>query len=306
MLYIKELKPIIPKTARSSLNPDFTEFMNSNNLIKPYSPQYNEGVYASLEATSEIEKMLRNPNRFIPFLETSNLLEDWRNVNKQNYEIYSDKYSNVWDQFCVENRIGHYSSNGIRVSEEVAIIYMSILANNIAEGRGISSITDNKKYNNLLLALRQTEIIEHKKITLASDVIDLKLPRGLEDIPLSKIIKLRQDKSFNRKLMAFHSTLDSYIDSIEEDESIADYLDSLQYSINDLTSEIVLLGLSSVNIGLGVWCAINENNVNNLEVINEASSIGGLVGGVTAIKNTWKKTETKRFGRKFLSDLTTL
>ncbi|USK64046.1 hypothetical protein [Peribacillus frigoritolerans] len=304
LLYIKELNPIIPNTGKSSLNPNFIEFMNNNNLIKPYQPRYREGVNASLEAASEIETILRYPNRFIRYLETSNILEDWRNINNQNYEIYSDKYSNVWDQFCVDSGIGHSSSKGIKVSEDVAIIYMSILANTIAEGRGVSAITDNKKYNNLLLALRQTDKIDQQKITLASDVINLKLPRALEEIPLSEFINLRQKDSFNRKLMAFHSTLDSYLDSLEEDASTADYLDSLQYSIKELTSEIVVFGLSSISVGLGVWFAVNDKNITNLEVLKEVSSIGGLVGGVASIKNIRKKTETKRFGRKFLSDLT--
>lgn len=303
-MYIKELKPIIPNTGRSSLSPDFTDFMNSNNLIKPYEPHFREGVNASLQAAFETEKILKYPKRYIRYLESSNILEDWRNINNQNYEIYNEKYSNVWDQFCIENKIGHFGSNGIKVHEEVAIIYMSILANTIAEGRGISAITDNIKYNNLLLALRQTNPVEQQKITLATNVINLKLPRTLEEIPLNEIIKLRQKNSFNRKLIAFHSTLDSYIKSIEEDASTADYLDSLQYSIKDLTTEIVLLGVSTVSVGLGVWCAVNEKSFNNLGFLKEVSSTAGLISGVTSIKNSWGKTETKRFGRKFLSDLT--
>lgn len=304
MLYIKELKPIIPDRGRHYLSQNFKSLLTDTDLIKPYTPRNTEGQKASWRAVEEFEKMMSNPKKYVSFFGLDGSLDSWRNSQRQVHEIFEEKYSALLVSYCLENKIGVRSLNGIKVPEEVAFIFMTILANEIAESKNVSAITDIKKYNSISLTLTSKSTTEEEKLFLAKNSINLKLPNALEEIPLKEFIKLRQDKSFHEKLTAFHNTLDLYLENTTDDViSTSDYLDSLNYSIKEISKEITLLGLSTVSVGLGIWSTLNTQNIETMEVIKEVSSISGLIGGGAAVKSASNKTENKRLSKRFLSDL---
>jgi hypothetical protein len=55
-----------------------------------------------------------------------------------------------WEHFCLSNNYGQRTDDGILVSEELAFIFMTFLAEEIAFEEGKSIITDNNTFDNFL------------------------------------------------------------------------------------------------------------------------------------------------------------
>lgn len=74
LLYFEELRPIIPYMGVKEdqyLSQTAIEVMNGTNLIRPYSPAYEEGNIASIIACAEFEKYLNHPERYLSFFSSS-------------------------------------------------------------------------------------------------------------------------------------------------------------------------------------------------------------------------------------------
>lgn len=50
LLYIDEIRPIIPVAARRSLSDSMKNILNNTELICPYTPSYEDGYLASIAA----------------------------------------------------------------------------------------------------------------------------------------------------------------------------------------------------------------------------------------------------------------
>ena len=81
LLYIDEIKPIIPKCARETLSDSMRNILKSTDLINPYAPNYESGYVASLTA--------------IKYLEEKNIAERYgtfrqKNIGlRHNYTLYA-------------------------------------------------------------------------------------------------------------------------------------------------------------------------------------------------------------------------
>ena len=60
-------------------------------------------------------------------------------------------------RFCIDNEFGQESDHGIVIPESLANVYMTILANCIADSCGVSLISDETQINNFSLFVRRSE-----------------------------------------------------------------------------------------------------------------------------------------------------
>lgn len=56
LLYIDEIRPIIPERARESLGDSMRNILRNTELINPYSPSYENGRLASVAAIKYLEE----------------------------------------------------------------------------------------------------------------------------------------------------------------------------------------------------------------------------------------------------------
>lgn len=299
LIYMKEVSPIIPASAYNSLSPSYKGIITNCNLFKPYEPDYIEGNAASLRAIGQLERILRYPLKSIRYFEHREYYEHWKVAKFQDYEIFKEKYSGDFLDFCLENGIGHRSRNGIKVTEEVAFIYMSILANEVSKGRNATPITDKKKYNDLLLLINKLDPRTERRNNLARRVIDLQLPGNLEELDIKTLMKLRETDKFERKLRAFHQTLDNYFNNIGMGEdSTADYIDSLNESIESLHSEIASPSLNIFTVGFQVFL---KGEVSIPELIPALTSLNEIKKKYTQIGES-----NNRITKQYFTDLRNL
>ncbi len=302
LLYYKEINPIIPSSATINFAPPFKTVIKNTNLINPYSPSYDDGRDASLKAIDTVTRLLTNNKYHSPSFGTNNIELEWGNNKTHTYEIYKEKFSSEWIHFCKDKNLGTTSENGIKTNPNLAFVYMSVFANHIADNKKISTITDNPNYNKFLKSTYTNQVTDENKRYIADRIINFMIPQNLDEIPLSKIISIRESTSFENKISAFHTTLEKYVSRHDTNLSASDYLDSLNHDAasKDLTSELRSYKLDLVNCGIAIWSMSVSNNV-TLPLI--AST---LVSGIQAsqnICNVRKNNEPFKTSKKFLVDL---
>ena len=207
ILYFENFKPIVPHERQNLLSDNFKRIQSETDLISLYSPQYEDGVNASLKAIEEIESILSFPQKGNMLFRQANLLEKWQNSNTWDFEIYREKFSYDWVKFCLEKNLGKESKNGILLSEELAFLFMTYLASEIAYKESAAIITDNNKFDSFTNYERFTTNKLDKRTKFAKSICSLLVPQNLNDIPIKKLIKFRRK---NRELIrAFNLELDT-------------------------------------------------------------------------------------------------
>ncbi len=308
LLYIDKLNPIIPRSGDKYLTELHRKLSDETDLIRTHRPTYNEGIKSTLDAMEIVEKILQHPSRYFTIFHTSHIKQKWQDKKKHIYILFKEKYTHEWENFCLRNRIAQKCDEGLLLSRELGLIYMTILAQIIADSRGISPITDHKNLDRFSILIRKTNKLVVKKVEVAQSVLQLKLPANLEQIDLDRIIAFRNRKGFKSELYAFHDEFARFYKNIEDGSTIFDFVNSFKKTWNDFSDNILQLGIGGSTFGIVVWILVNSPQITTANYLKEVI-LGGtslIVGSIISIRSTWKNTKTKRYCRKYLADLTTL
>lgn len=308
LLYLDKLSPIIPYSGDIYLSDTHRMVSSETDLILPHRPEYEEGDNATRDALEKIESILQHPERYERiFGSPTKFVDRWKHRENQTHTLFSDKYTKLWESFCLDNKLGHRSEQGINLSPEVTYLYMTILAQAIGDTNGIESITDNNALNVFSVLTHSTKQSQKESIQAAKAVINLKLPANLSAISLKKIVLHRNKPDFMVKQRALQEELGKYLQSIENGNSPEQFAKSLGSLWNDFSDDLATLSTNTASFGLAVWLLSSSITTGVLETAKEFS--GGLaltVGSTISIRNTWKNTKAKRLTRKYLADLTRL
>jgi hypothetical protein len=303
LLYIDKLDPIIPEAGDGYLSDEFQQVMGETDLIDIHRPNYGEGFSATRDALENLEKILKHPERYFDVFQP-HFIEKWKQPQRQTARLFKDKYTDEWEQFCLKNRLGRPTRTGLLLSEDVALLYMTLLAQVIADSRGVSPITDDPLLDRFAIFTRRQHSADSTSMKTAQAIINLELPAHISNIPLTEIISRRNSEGFKERLRAFHQSLDAFMSNTEQGNTPGRFGESLGNSWNDFREDILKLGLGLTGFTLGVWIALGAGPIGTLKGAQQI--VGGLslaVGSGIAIRNTWNHTESKRFTRKYLADL---
>ena len=310
LLYIDKLCPITPASADSHLSDLFRQIETDTDLIDVYRPQKDEGATATLDSLEYVDKILRAPKRYSTFLGQDDILQRWRQPTTQNYLIFSEKYAVGWEDYCIKNHLGVKSNHGVCVNRQLAMIYMTLLAQAIADARGISPITDDRNLDSYYIFARRPNSDLNQRVSLAQGTLQIKLPVALSQIDIDKIIDLRNKPNFKKNLKAFHYELDRFLDNTEQaptTPTTVDFVNTLGPIWKDFTDNLLVLGLETTTFGLGVWLTVASPTATGITFVKEiAGGLSLIVGSTIAVKSTWRHTETKRNSRKYLADISKL
>lgn len=297
LLYMDEFQPIIPYSRQDDISPLYKQIKDSTNLIKPYSPDYQDGVNASKKSINKIEELLKtNSNHLFNYKNLQRTMNDDRN-----YLIYSDKFSNDFEYFCTHNNLGTKNDDGLLVSEELGFIFMQHLAQEISYKTNSSIITDNQKFNDYTNFERIETPSQKKKVKLAENIIDLKLPQNINEIEFDKLIKFRNE---NIKLIKIFS---EHIQKIEQhkinDTTPSSFFKDYEGIYSELIAKICILGIpSAVITSMSIYSLIG-NDFSNLNIKEMAEVLGGISGISYTIKEIKSETKEKRAVISYFANL---
>lgn len=302
LLYFEQFKPIVPYGKRHLISDNFRNIRDNTDLIELYSPEYNDSYKATLKSIEETEKILAKPYEKSFLFKEINLQRKWTNPANWNFEIYNEKFSHEWIHFCLENNIGRQTNNGILLAEELAFLYMTHLAKEISFSTNSAIITDDHKFDNFTSYQRGYVPAIEKRNKFAKSVINLLVPNNLKAISFDKLITFRNK---NRELLkAFNNELLAVQNNISDGYSGQDFIDSYNSIYSELTKEIILLGIGVASIPFAAYLLLKNDTATNPEYIKEIlGAIGVLFGGTYAIRKSLVDSKTKRYCKKYLTNL---
>ncbi len=305
LLYLDNVTPIIPESGDSHLSEDFRYLRDCSDLFSPLRPNDEEGAAATADAVDQVERILQHPERFEHIFGMRDVTAEWKRPTELTTELFDEKYSWQWQDFCTANQVGRKSDHGVIVSRSLANLYMTVLAHAVADSRGASPITDVPLLDNYAMFLRHevdpTESAE--QLTVVRDVMKMQVP-DLDSVSLERILRFRNRPDIEGKRRDFHSAMNSYFASVEYRRNAQDFVKDLRNSWGVLTDEVLKIGAGVATFGLGVWIAIDSPNFDLLRALGQLAGGSSLaVGSVIVARNAWRNTKVKRFARRYLSDL---
>jgi len=307
LLYLDCLRPIIPRAGDIHITEQSRQLANDSDLIAPHRPTYDEGDNATRDALEQLEKVLQHPERYYRIFGDGDFVERWRTPGTQTSTLFRDKYTDQWEHFCTTNQIGHESERGLCIPSDVVLLYMTILAQTISDANAVSPITDRRTLDRFSIFTRRTPDTNQETVNTAQGVFDLVLPQDLSDISVETVIRHRNRPGYREKQKAFHRDLNAFMDNYNGDDISQSFINNLGSSWQDFSNDLVSVGSGVAVFGLGVWLLADSGTASFADAVKEI--VGGLtltVGSIIPIRNTWNHTQTKRFTRKFLSDLQSL
>lgn len=317
LLYLDCIRPIIPYTIAPKeeyISETFLRIMDETDLVHPYRPDFNEGMCASKLACTEFERYLQHPERYARFFGqpyASKLVEKWKLPQYQDCTLFEGKYSSEFFRFCMENQIASRCMEGIKISNELAYVYMSFLADVISRNNELEMITDENRYTQLLL--KNPKLSSSSRRAYAHTVkneLTLILPDHLSNIPIQEIINLRKDDDFNSARREYVKHLSRFVDSKEGRRPYGKLEDMLSCEKEYLQicgrifSMIASVTVTAISVGGAFengqpidWVSVAATAY--LDAVGVKDSLGGMREFVDELRS-------KKLARKYIAKLGTL
>lgn len=302
LLYFENFKSIVPYNRRHLISDNFRLVERETDLVSLYAPDYEDGYRASLQSIEEVQKFLSNTYDRSPLFRQINVLRNWHNPDNWSFLIFREKFSDNWVYFCEENNLGRRTNDGLLMSEELAFLFMTYLAKEIAFRESAAIITDNNRFDNFTNYARSTKPIVDKTARFAKGLFNLIVPKNLNEIPIEQLLDFRNK---NRHLLrAFNNELDNVQDKISTGYSHQDFIDSYNNIYSDYSREILLQGIGVASIPFSAYMLLQNPNTMTAEYIKEIlGALGIILGGGYALNKGLKDNKTRRYCKKYLTNL---
>lgn len=304
LLYLDQLSPILPVSADNGISDLYRKLTNETDLLINHRPGFFEGHQATLEAIEQTEKIAMRPRSYAEIFGQIDVNQFWKDARHQQYLLYDEKYSPDWTKFCLENGYGTKVKEGMKLSESLATLYLTILANRVAEDKNISPITDSPKLDYLSAFMNKRSSVGANEIINAKAIIGLKLPAKIEEVHLDNIIKLRSTKGFKSSQEAFHEELHEFLNKLENGDHSETFIKKYNSAESTFREQLLTLGNDLVMIGISTSLLLEAANPQLPEMLKVAATASGVMikQGFTLSKNR-KTSEKVRKCRRYLTSL---
>ncbi|WP_312400228.1 hypothetical protein [Chryseobacterium sp.] len=305
LLYLDNFESIIPYNRQHLITDEYREIHDKTDLVDFFSPEYQHGETASFNAINEAKRILRQTYESSFLFNRINIARDWRNKDSWDYQIFGEKFSYSWVQFCEDEEIGKQNNDGILLPRSLAFLYMTHLAKEIANDRNSNIITDNLDYDRYTSYSKVNPTNVRVKNKFIQGIIKLQVPKNLNDIPFKKLIEFRNK---NRELITvFNSEIDSAEEMIGNGLSEQQFIDNYNKSLTEITKEVIKLGIDSATIPLGFYTLAQNSDALNQDYIKEIlTGLSIIGGGYYGIRKALTDTRQERLCKKYLTRLNQL
>lgn len=305
ILYLDKFESIVPYNRRHLVSDEFRQLENETDLLNMFSPDYSQGERASIKAIQESERFMNRTYTTSSLFNRVNIQRDWRNPDSWEYQIFGEKFSHSWAEYCESERIGRRNQNGLMLPKSLAFLYMTHLAKEIAFDREGNIITDNLEYDRYTSYARIKSTNTNVRDKFMRGIIELKIPQNLNSISFDKLIEFRNN---NRELIqAFNSQINVIEHSISNGLTEQNFIDNYNYTLKELTKEIIKLGIDIAIIPLAFYTLIQNSDALNQEYVKEIlGSLSVLGGGYFGVRKSLYDNREERLCKKYLTRLSHL
>lgn len=302
LLYFENFRPIIPNSRAGLVSDNYRRIIDSTDLINPHNPGPDVGYRASLKAIEEVDKIFDNRYGRSLLFNNVNLIRKWQNSENWHFNVYEEKFSYDWAEYCVRNNIGRRTDNGLSLPEELAFLFMTYLAKEIAFEQSAAIITDNNRYDNFTNHSRSTTPSLNRQTRFAKGIINLLIPQNLAEIPFETLIEFRQNNRANLK--AFNSELQNIQEKIGQGYSEQDFINNYNNIYSEFSRQVVLTGIGLASIPFAAYMLIQNPIATTPEYVKEIlGALGVIVGGGYAMNSGLRDNQTGRYCKKYMTNL---
>ncbi|ANU24195.1 hypothetical protein [Planococcus donghaensis] len=307
LLYMENVNTIVPEYASIKERSDTKIIKKYTDLLDVYHPKYDEGKQSSIEVMEIIDRFFTSKI----YTSEKKMLDTWELKELQTVELYRGKYSHDFEDYCLEKSIATKTHNGILISKELSLAYMSIFAHSIGDRNGMSIITDVKDQQRLTLLNDHTQSYNSElvKLNTLKSILNINIPAHLKDVPLSDIISLRNKEDFQAKLKAFNKALNDFTSSTDQnlsEDNYKDFLDCLYDETNNLKSMVKahLPEIISFNLYIGLTISNSASKSELLQNIVGASPL--LFNSMRDVYKVYRNEIPNNLAPRYLTDLSNL
>ncbi|MCX3266626.1 hypothetical protein [Pedobacter agri] len=301
-LYLDKFESIIPYNRQHLVTDEYRKLQSETDLVDFFSPEYHQGEQASLKAINEADRILKRTYEASFLFNRINVFRDWKNPSSWDYQIYGEKFSYSWAEFCESEKIGIRNSDGIKLPKSLAFLYMTHLAKEIAFERNGNIITDNLEYDRYTSYSQIKSTNTNVRDKFIRGIIKLQVPKNINDISFDTLIEFRNR---NRELInSFNSQINIIENLIGNGISEQQFIDDYNYTLNEIIREIVKLGIDIATVPLAFYTLAQNSDALNQEYIKEI--LGGLSiigGGYYGIRKSLYDKRDERMCKKYLARL---
>lgn len=217
LLYLDHISPIIPyinASEKDYLTPTFLKVKNNSDLISIKRPTPDDIDVAFETVLAKLENQLEKKYYHKHSGTCSNdHLQYWRDQENYRCLLYKGKYDTGFENYCVENHFGKKVPKGLLLSRDVLNLYMSYLAKAVSEREHLDLISDSVQYEEGLIdsfSKNSNETVDYLRV--ARQEIQLAVPLCLKQIPIERILEVRQSNNFAWERKAYIEAIDNVIE----------------------------------------------------------------------------------------------
>ncbi|SDO02423.1 hypothetical protein SAMN05518871_109134 [Psychrobacillus sp. OK028] len=304
LLYLGQVVTIIPMEANFNLSSLHSLVLNETDLLGSHSPTQNEVSFAADSLGEEISKIANNP-----LYSSRDLRGNLKQRNQNDWEIYDGKMSYLLKDMLLSNEWATPTENGLNMNGELAGVYMTLLANVIAEERNIPTITDKKmpvNFSKINQSIKG-EYRNSQRYKTLSNELEIKLPKHLEEIDIGRIIDFRNNPRNRRNLDEFHNAIEKMNQLNDVNLSENDMLhikknlfDAKREYLSEIAGQFIV-GSGSV---LGIYQLIS-GDAPHIDFLREVLGIG-VISGVRSAYGNVNDLRRNHRAISYLSDVENL
>lgn len=302
ILYMEKFESIVPYGRQHLISDEYRRLLNETDLVEMYSPEFMQGERASIKSIEEAQRFLQNPYGRGPLMNRINIERSWRTERNWTYQIFSEKFSYQFGEFCEQEGIGRRNGEGLILPKELAFLFMTHLAQEISYERNGSVITDNVEFDNYSNFSKIYNPGVRNRNKFMKGIINLLVPANISDISFERLIEFRNQN--RERITAFNNQINLLEESIGNGVTERQFINSFNEIYSELTREIVLMGIGLASIPFAAYMLINNPQALSAEYSKEILGALGIgIGGTYAIKRALFDTREKRLCKKYLTNV---
>lgn len=302
ILYLERFESIVPSGRQYLISNEYRKLSNETDLVELYSPEYKQGERASIKSIEDAQKFLSNSYGRSHLMNKINVQRSWRDERNWTYQIFSEKFSYQFGEFCEKERIGRRNGDGLILPKELAFLFMTHLAKEISYERSVSIITDNIEFDDYLNYSRVYSPQIRNRNKFMKGIINLLVPANISEIGFDRLIEFRNKN--RERIAAFNRQIDLLEESIGNGVTERQFINSFNDIYSDLTREIVLMGIGLASIPFAAYMLIHNPQALTAEYAKEIlGALGIALGGTYAVREALFDTREKRLCKKYLTNV---
>ncbi|MCT4123975.1 DUF6236 family protein [Elizabethkingia anophelis] len=245
LLFWENISRIVPRSVEPSDNEDIIRIKLESDFIKDYNPKPWDTSQAFSEFTNELRPILESDHFFNNrYFELSGRRGHYNRDYREKRAFFSELARSTGTYIHIEKinpdlirylfDIGiavpgeHEWESWIKIDNEIGLLYMTYFAKSISKNKSLPIVTDIEKSFSASLHFESSINSDYKdqfEYKLGNLVIDSIVPKNINDVPLDKILEIR-NKYDGERTSFFNeiSNLSNSIAGIDNADALKDAL----------------------------------------------------------------------------------